>query len=128
MYQSIVIPVLGDTYETTIENFQQKQQLIGGLFDVIVVTRVLEDRPITFDVWVDDEGLLKELPLNTRASVIAGRTVVGPAVITGQANANGDCTSVTDPIRAFVAVVNAVVQAPDPTQAQPVATLSQEHS
>lgn len=126
MYQSIVIPVLGDTYETVIENFQQKQQLIGGLFDVIVITRVLEDRPVTFDMWVDDEGLLKELPLNTRASVIAGTTVVGPAVITGQANADGDCTSVTDPIRAFVSVVNAVIKAPREEQAWPVATLSQE--
>ena len=126
MYTSIVIPTYGDIYERDIERYPDKQEIIGGLFDVIQVTRMLEYVETTFDMWVDDEGLIKQLPLNSRASVIAGTTVVGTAIITGQADEEGNCTSVTDPIRAFVDVVDSVVKAPREEQAWPVATPNEE--
>lgn len=44
----------------------------------------------TIDFWVDDEGLLKELPVNFAAWTLDGRQLVGPIVITGGADAEGE--------------------------------------
>jgi hypothetical protein len=36
------------------------------------------------EMWVDEEGMLKGSPLNTRASMIAGTYIHGHAIITGR--------------------------------------------
>lgn len=130
MYQALIVPVQGDLERVEIDTIKQKQEIIGGLFDVIVTTRTLMQEPVTFDVWVDDEGLIKYLPLNPRASIIAGQTVVGTAVITGTADSQGNTTSVPEDVITFCeAVHNAVVtaQLPPEQQARAVATPSEEH-
>lgn len=45
------------------------------------------------DVYVNEEGLLKGLPFNNRASKLAGQHLVGPAVVIDKPNAEGDWTS-----------------------------------
>ena len=61
---------------------------LGGMYDLIgcdLVERVpqllgLEEA----EMWVDEEGMLKGSPLNTRASMIAGTYIHGHAIITGR--------------------------------------------
>ena len=36
-----------------------------------------------FTMWCDEEGMLKDSPLNIRASVIAGRHIFGNVILTG---------------------------------------------
>lgn len=71
-------------------NLESVQKICGGYVDVINlrpgIIRALEQ---TFHVKlsqrtcivVDDEGLLKELPLNENASLIAQQLVVGDVII-----------------------------------------------
>jgi len=35
-------------------------------------------------IWVDEEGLLKDAPINLRASCIAGRPIHGDAILAGE--------------------------------------------
>lgn len=53
----------------------------------IIGCEVVEIVPINpayeFTMWCDEEGMLKDSPLNLRASVIAGRPIFGNVILTG---------------------------------------------
>jgi hypothetical protein len=56
------------------------QSLVEGLIESVSLT------PDT-DVWVNEEGLFRnDFVSNIGASLLAGRTLVGPAVLTGHQN------------------------------------------
>lgn len=56
------------------------QSLVEGLIESVSLTP-------TTDVWVNEEGLFRnDFVSNIGASTLAGRTLVGPAVLTGQHN------------------------------------------
>ena len=56
------------------------QSLVEGLIECVSLTP-------TTDVWVNEEGLFRnDFVSNIGASLLAGRTLVGPAVLTGQRN------------------------------------------
>ncbi|GAB3865501.1 hypothetical protein GCM10028801_36090 [Nocardioides maradonensis] len=52
------------------------QSLVGGL---------IEHVPVSLDahLWCNEEGRLLRLPINKEASILAGRLIVGPAVLVG---------------------------------------------
>ena len=50
---------------------------LGGYFALV---HLLPDHEWTL-AYVDDEGLLKHLPVNTLVSLMAGQLIVGPAVL-----------------------------------------------
>ena len=52
-------------------------EAIGGYFDLV---HLLPGHEWTM-AYVDDEGLLKHLPVNTLVSLMAGQLIVGPAVL-----------------------------------------------
>lgn len=56
------------------------QELVGGYIEPVR----LHDNGV---MLVDEDGLMKGLPLNPMASVIAGTKIVGTAVIVGQEGA-----------------------------------------
>jgi hypothetical protein len=93
---AVFIPSSGDfpqevnLLETT-DGFRELQKLVGGYVQVIA----LRGQFAGFELWLNEEGKLMNLPFNTVATLIweecYGRTdvVVGNAVITKGANARG---------------------------------------
>ncbi len=47
-------------------------------------------------MYVNEEGLILGLEINRAASMFAGQPIVGPAVLTGLVDANGDNVSLDD--------------------------------
>lgn len=126
MYKALLVPTEGDMTEVHISGYKQLQQHVGGVFDCVHIERQLGDRPVGFDMWVNDEGLLLKMGLNPRASLIAGRTIVGPAVLTGAPSNTGNATSVTQPTIDFARAVHiAVTAAMSPVEG--VATLEADY-
>lgn len=79
-------------------NVAELQGLVGGYIEAVASS----DKALTF--WVNEEGKLKGLPLNVIAtlyleSVLRGfaahDVLVGPVVLTGGADANGDTLGLT---------------------------------
>jgi hypothetical protein len=93
---AVFIPSSGDfpqevnLLETT-DGFRELQKLVGGYVQVIA----LRGQFAGYELWLNEEGKLMNLPFNTVATLIweecYGRTdvVVGNAVITRKANAEG---------------------------------------
>jgi hypothetical protein len=69
-------PFNGTTVDTTLDDLQQAVAG-GGLIELIY----LPDSKI---MVVDEEGLLKWLPINREASLLAQRPIVGDVVIANQ--------------------------------------------
>lgn len=72
------------------------QEIVGGYYECVSV--VLPDSRETATMWVNEEGLLRGLPYNLVASVLASRgrnstmQIVGNVLITGDADEYGDDT------------------------------------
>lgn len=77
--QPLWIPVQGRAKEVMPANgtdfqLREVQKMVGGYVEVVY----LRDGRV---MLVDEEGLLKGAPLNREASRMAGRPIVGPAVV-----------------------------------------------
>ena len=55
-------------------SLEEAQAILGGLVQIVI-----DDGNI--QLLVNEEGLLKNLELNKQASLMAGQTLVGPAII-----------------------------------------------
>jgi len=97
--KAVVIPVRGDIriIEIGRSDYRAYQDAVGGNLEVIT----LQSPPGS--LYLDEEGKLKELPYNERATRLvdqavpgfAGRdVVVGPALVTGPVTAGGYDTDV----------------------------------
>ena len=53
--------------------FPEAQRLVGGMVEPVRL-------PNGDTILVNEEGLLMGLPINTAASLLAGKTLVGPAI------------------------------------------------
>lgn len=78
-----------------ISGLESIQQLVGGHIDAVVA----QADPADFEVdgneceivgYVHDEGILLGLPLNRLATVMFGRELYGPVVVTGTDNQGND--------------------------------------
>lgn len=58
-----------------------KEGIGGGLIERVTM--------VPFDVWVDEEGLLKGMGYNVRASHLVRHTLVGDAYVTGNSDPEG---------------------------------------
>lgn len=95
MYQALFIPAdMADAPRwVEIHKYTDIQDLVGGNFDVIrrsQFTRGLIHVYVDCDMWVHDEGLILDLPLNTWATHITGLGVRGNVVMTGGADTQGN--------------------------------------
>ena len=72
------------------------QGYVGGLIEVIAIP--------TGDAvaWANEEGAQLSMGHNKRASRLAEQTIVGPVVITGEQNDEGDLTGVPEWIQQLV--------------------------
>ena len=55
-------------------SLEEAQEIVGGYVEMVRLTR---DKIML----VDEEGLLKRLPYNIPATVVAGRHIVGTAIV-----------------------------------------------
>tara|TARA_Y100001951_G_scaffold73122_1_gene60025 strand:- start:301 stop:744 length:444 start_codon:yes stop_codon:yes gene_type:complete len=82
--KSMENPLLMDCVFNHTENFreisdkrpdlEQMQQMVGGIVEIIIL-------PNERQMFCDEEGMLKELPVNGRASILAGHLILGKVVI-----------------------------------------------
>ena len=106
-YRGIVIPadVTKDCYEQTFSHYTELQKTIGGNFDVVAMST---PDGIPFDIWCDDEGLLKQLDLNVTVLMLVNEltghvpTIVGDVVVTGGADAQGRSLDIEPKIEAAI--------------------------
>jgi hypothetical protein len=70
--QEAILKVVEDKKEKI--DLREAQEIIGGYVEVVRLPKGLGK------LLVDEEGLLKGLPLNIGASLIAGRTIMGNAI------------------------------------------------
>ena len=55
-------------------SLQEAQDIVGGNVELVIDDGSMQ-------MLVNEEGLLKNLPLNKEASLMAGRPLVGPALV-----------------------------------------------
>lgn len=99
MYQALLIPIdIGEPPRwVEISTYKDIQRHVGGRFDVIrkhqfdhVRKLIMIDDTVDYDMWVHDEGLILDLPLNVFATHLSGQGIHGPAVLTGGADNEGN--------------------------------------
>jgi hypothetical protein len=60
---------------------------LSSMYPIIgcdIVERVALNSYYSAAIWVDEEGMLKDAPINLRASCIAGRPIYGDAILAGE--------------------------------------------
>ena len=60
---------------------------LSSMYPIIgcdIVERVALNPHYHAAIWVDEEGLLKDAPINLRASCIVGRPIYGDAILAGE--------------------------------------------
>lgn len=78
-----------------IADYKAIQMHVGGIFDVIRCEfPVTHHGPIFYDVWVHDEGLILDLPINMKMAELLRRKIVGDVLVSGAPDHNGEVTSV----------------------------------
>jgi hypothetical protein len=65
--------------KTTFENLQG---FVGGYIEHLLPQEYFIDDVDKVDMWCDEEGKLKDLPINPIASVICGQTINGTVLFT----------------------------------------------
>lgn len=82
----VVIREVDGTHRTVLTNdagmYQTLKDSVGGWLGHVVLTF----NGVNVDVWLDDEGKLKELPINL---TVPHDVLVGPLVFTGGADREG---------------------------------------
>ena len=83
--QGLVITPEGKLTVVTVRKLEDMQEHVGGYIEGVEWSRGL--------IYVNEEGLLRGLKLNQLASVIAGRYLVGNALVLGPTNEAGESTA-----------------------------------
>lgn len=87
-----------ETKIVTLNEWRDIQRLINGTFDCVPAFPIRpgtnEDSPV--DCWVNDEGLIFNMPINDRITWLTRRRLVGDVVVTGEPTADGESTDVPD--------------------------------
>jgi len=101
----ILLPCDGsEPMPIAVGDYQHIQTLVGGLIDCVTVNYDPDDftseeadelfgagerNPFVACGYVNDEGLLEGMPINTMASVVLQRPIVGPCVLVSATSPNG---------------------------------------
>lgn len=77
--------------EVLIDDYKNIQDIVGGCFDCVRYSgEGLNGEPIALCGYVHDEGLLLGMDTNYLASMLFGRMIVGPCVVTYALSPNGE--------------------------------------
>lgn len=92
MFHALVVPadLTQDAYGTDISDYREIQAVVRGPFDIVRFSTPAFD----VSVFVNDEGLILQLPFNERASWLTGRHLAGDALVAGGVDAAGNTLSV----------------------------------
>ena len=93
--KGILITTAGEVIVAAFTGLADYQRAVGGW----ITTVELDEH---HDMIANDEGLIERLPLNYRASVIAGRPLVGNVVIIGCDNTSGEFVDIDERLVARV--------------------------
>ena len=96
-----VVPLISDN------PLRDMYSLIGCEYVERIGNLPSTDAPVA--LWVDEEGALKQNPMNTRASIIAGIPLMGDAILAGHEDGN-IVTLRMDCPAAFMSRVEALAQ------------------
>ena len=88
MTKGIKIMPNGSASHIEFDGLKDMQDVVGGFIECA------SEPTDNYDVYVNEEGLPKGLPLNILASLISGRKLLGPALVTGKPDEDGEITSV----------------------------------
>lgn len=78
-----------------ITNDANIHEIIGGYFEAV-------PNGLGLTVFANEDGLRLNLPSNRTASLLCERNIVGPVIILGPPNDQGDTTSLTDQQRDLI--------------------------
>lgn len=111
--RALLLPADSDKQATVVDevdiNLSWLQARVGGLIEAVRVDEVLTDagrKLVEATVFVNEEGKLAMLPLNSRATDLCALAIggwyhdviVGDVVVLGQVDDEGDATPVPDAI------------------------------
>ena len=96
---AIFVPVdrLDPTELVVVDDYRQIQGYVGGTFDIARGACVAPDGSgdlLPLSVYVNDEGLIFGMETNPRLSFVIGRRLVGPGLIAGGVDEEGNTLSV----------------------------------
>lgn len=89
--KALLIPPLGPIQQVEQDGLADLQRLIEGPIEALPVPGYADAA-----AYVNEEGLLKGLPANARATQLLGIQIVGPAVLCGFDTATGEQTPIPD--------------------------------
>lgn len=72
------------TQQITVVEITRELSSMYPIIGCEIVERVSLDKNYRAALWVDEMGLLRDAPLNLRASCIAGRHIFGDAIMAGE--------------------------------------------
>lgn len=102
MTKAVGITPEGIVFETEV-NLKGMQEIVGGYIAPAQVHPAIGEG----ELYVNDEGLLMNLPENIIAMMLTGQFLVGNAVVVGPVDDKGRTTDVTeDMIDALVDILN----------------------
>jgi hypothetical protein len=91
------------THDYIENNYEAIRDAIGGWIEFTVISDPVPMAPEGIGVYVDEEGILKDRALNVPVSIMAGRPLVGPAVICSAATGpEGETLIPTAPVARWI--------------------------
>lgn len=102
--EAVVVQPDGEVSKALVNGLQSYQQVVGGYIEGVFGP--------DFVMYVNEEGLLKGLPYNESASLFASRAfnhpvhLVGPVVIVGVGDSEGNDTSVHQSVMDYYQLEN----------------------
>lgn len=88
MRKGIKVLPQGSASHIEFDGLKDMQDVVGGYIECV------SEPGDNFDIYVNEEGILQGLPLNVLASMISGRRLLGPVLVTGRVDKDGEITSV----------------------------------
>lgn len=89
----------GRLESATVEEYTDIQELVGGLFCAPWEGPRLDGKA---SVFANDEGILLGMELNVNASLILCQNIVGPVLIGGPVDDEGEVTDITDEVKSML--------------------------
>tara|TARA_Y100001938_G_C8085882_1_gene431996 strand:- start:2424 stop:2882 length:459 start_codon:yes stop_codon:yes gene_type:complete len=95
--RAAIIRTSGLVESVTITSLSDMQEAVGGFIDCVRSDQMRLAEPLapeegTFEIYVNDEGLLHRLPMNLPVALSMGVLIHGDVLVTGAADDEGETT------------------------------------
>ena len=99
MTKYALIPPVGRPSLVTVEDYREIQAHVGGLFCAPWEGPLLDGKA---SIFANDEGIILGMDYNITASMLTKQHLVGPVLIGGPVDDEGNVTSLTDELRSIL--------------------------